>query len=101
MSATEQTLELTVTGTDEERGDRWAFTCNELGFTVYGHTREDAQKALADALTAFVNSFGDNSLLRTYLDSKGVKHRFALKGDRLQAQGWERSFEVLLGAAAD
>lgn len=100
MEERERTLELTMTGTKEERDDRWAFTCSELGFTVYGLTEAAAEQALADAVTVLLNSFGgDDSLLRNYLDKKGVKHRFVLSTDRPQVQGWQRNFEVALPAA--
>lgn len=70
------TLELTVTGSGEERGDRWAVWSNEFGFTVYGKTRAEADEAFVEALTTLINSFGDDGLLRDYLDRKGVLHRF-------------------------
>lgn len=100
MDGAERTLDLTVTGTDEERSDRWASTCNELGLTVYGHTKEEARQALHSALTVLLSSFDNDSLLRDYLDRKGVKHRFIVRNDHPHLQGWHQQFEVSLGAEA-
>ena len=78
------TLQLTVHGSGEKRKDRWAVRSDEFGFTVYGKTREEAHEAFADALTTLLNSFGDDGLLRDFLDRKGVLHRFAREAPEIE-----------------
>lgn len=98
------TLELTVRGSEEKREDRWVLRSQEFGFTVYGKTPEEANQAFVDAMTALINSFDDPSLLRDYLDKKGVQHRFAREAlddrERDTERFFERRLEVTIGAAA-
>ena len=108
---TRVTLELTVRGGEQEREDRWAVRSQEFGFTVYGKTSEEAHEAFLDAVTTLINSFGDDALLRDYLDRKGVLHRFARETDpdedheieeapEESGEPFEQRVEVEIGAAA-
>ena len=57
----------------ENRGDHWACFVPELGFTVYGATRPDAEHEVSHALVALVGSFhGDLDGITSYLARYGV-----------------------------
>lgn len=94
-------LEMAVRVLEEQREDRWAFSSDQFGFTVYGSTRSEADTAFVEALTTLINSFGDDPLLRSFLDKKGVQHRFARAVESEEhgtQRSFERQFEVPLGA---
>ena len=92
------TVEMAVRVVEEQREDRWAFTSDQFGFTVYGDTRDAAYKAFDEALTTLMNSFsGDDPLLREFLDRKSVQHRL-VQVDQITHRSFERQFEVQLGA---
>lgn len=93
----EQVLELKVRGSEEERDGKWAVRSYEFGFTVYGETREAAIEAFDGAVDALVNSFGDDGLLRNFLDKKGVYYRFPTEPDKMRQ--FERDVGVTFGAS--
>ena len=55
----------------EEREGHWAARVEPLGITVYGDTREAAEKRVKEALDFFLANAPD---VRKYLDSHGVPH---------------------------
>ena len=68
-----------------------------------GASTEAANDAFVEALTTLINSFGDSSLLRDYLDKKGVQHRFArehIAPEERETKYFERRLEVAIGAPA-
>ena len=68
-------LNLSLTGTKEQRPDRWTIYCNTLGFIVYGSTEEEADNAFGGAVKALVESFaGDLAGIETWLAKKGVEY---------------------------
>ena len=98
-------MELVLKVTEEEREDRWAVKCLDLGIIVYGESQEDANEAFNGAVKALVNSFdGDNTGLRAWLDKKGVLHRIINEPARTsvpaQVDVVERLLEVAVGTPA-
>lgn len=89
------TLRLTLKGSEEAREDRWAVKSLEFGFVVYGATREEANHAFGEAVTALLNSFGgDEPSLRQYLEDKGVQYQF----EQAAAESYfQRHVEVPIG----
>ena len=55
----------------EKREDRWAAYIEPTGMTVYGHTREEAERRVKEGLDFFLKHVPD---VRKYLDSHGIPH---------------------------
>ncbi len=90
------TLRLTLKGSEEKREDRWAVKSSEFGFVVYGATREEANQAFGEAVTALLGSFGDDLSLRRYLEDKGIQYQLATADTESYFQ---RHVEVPIGAS--
>lgn len=68
-------VSMNVTLQSECRGDHWACRVPELGFTVYGETRADAEHEVNHALGALLGSFhGDLDGITRYLTRYDVVH---------------------------
>ena len=68
-------VSMNITLQSECRGDHWACRVPELGFTVYGETRADAEHEVNHALTALLGSFhGDLDRITRYLTRYDVAH---------------------------
>ena len=68
-------VSMNVTFQSECRGDHWACRVPELGFTVYGKTRADAEHEVNHALAALLGSFhGDLDGITRYLTRYDVAH---------------------------
>lgn len=64
-----------ITIETEERADRWACRSPELGFIVYGVTREAARGEVNKAVTALLASFhGDIEAIERFLTKRGVPY---------------------------
>ena len=64
-----------ITVETEERSDRWACRSPELGFVVYGKTREAARGEVNKALTALLRSFhGDVEAIERFLKKREVPY---------------------------
>lgn len=98
-------MKLVLKVTEEEREDRWAVKCLDLGIIVYGESQEDAMKAFNGAVKALVHSFdGDKAGLRAWLDKKGVLYQIINEPDHspelAPADVVERLLEVAVGTPA-
>ncbi len=61
-------ISMNITMQTESRGDHWACHVPELGFTVYGKKRADAEHEVNHALAALLGSFhGDLNSINRYL----------------------------------
>ena len=90
---------LFLTGTKEQREDRWAIYCNDLGFIAYGRTEAEAEKDFEEAAEVLIASFkGDEDGMRKWLDVKGVKYRFGTESRPLSP--YTTSLEVAVAATA-
>lgn len=59
-----------------ERHDRWVCHSPQLGFTVYGGTRTEAESEVNNALSALIGSFyQDLDAIEQYLESRKVEYR--------------------------
>ena len=68
-------VSMNVTLQSECRGDHWACFVPELGFTVYGETRAEAEHEVNHALEALLGSFrGDLDGITRYLTRYEVEH---------------------------
>ena len=66
---------MNITLEAEHRGDHWACFVPELGFTVYGETRADAEYEVNHALEALLGSFhGDLDGIARYLTRYNVSY---------------------------
>ena len=69
------TVSMNITLQSESRNDHWACRVPELGFTVYGKTRADAEHEVNHALEALLGSFhGDLDGITRYLTRYEVAH---------------------------
>ena len=70
------TIDLSVIAEELSDPHEWAFHVQELGFTLYGDTKEEGEDLIAGAINALFNSCGDDhQLFLRYLHSHGVLHR--------------------------
>ena len=68
-------VSMNVTLQSECRGDHWACRVPELGFTVYGKTRAEAEHEVNHALKALLHSFhSDLDRIARYLTRYDVAH---------------------------
>lgn len=59
-----------------ERHDRWVCHSPQLGFTVYGGTRAEAENEVNHALSALIGSFyQDLDAIEQYLEGRQVEYR--------------------------
>ena len=69
------TVSMNVTLEAASRGDHWACFVPELGFTVYGETRADAEHEVNHALEALLGSFhGDLDAIERFLQKREVQY---------------------------
>ena len=68
-------VSMNITLQSEYRGDHWACRSPQLGFTVYGKTRADAEHEVNHAVGALLHSFhGDLDGIIRYLTRYEVDH---------------------------
>lgn len=84
-----------------QRKDGLALTSNQLGFTVYGNDKEEANEAMVSALTTLVDSFRSLPAAREFLDGRGIKHTVSLMAESdvaMLPQAGSLEVKVLVGA---
>ena len=88
-----------ITIETEERADRWACRSPELGFVVYGKTREAARGEVNKALNALLSSFhGDIEAIERFLKKREVPYYNIQRGHRNEPGGVESPESVFRGS---
>lgn len=96
-------VSMDITLEAEYRGAHWACFVPELGFTVYGETRADAEHEVNHALEALLGSFhGDLDGIAGYLTRYDVLYSIhhGAESEPAQAGGATRRVQIEVPVAA-